>query len=104
MLVEKRDMHRCHGSRVIYYGRAKESYLFLRELAGIFNDNFGAGRSGSTANPFDGSDDIHAFDNLSKDNVLPIEPRRLRGTQEELTSVGSRSSCGSERAIGCVCE
>jgi hypothetical protein len=72
------------------------SWIFLEslELTAIFNDNFSTGRSGTTANPFDSSDDFHAVHDRSKDHVLSIKPRGFGGTQKELASIGTRSSVG----------
>ena len=49
------------------------------------------------SNDFNGLDDVHALDDLSKDAVLSIEPGGVGSTEKELTSVGVGSSCKNEK-------
>ena len=44
------------------------------------------------ADSLDGLDNVHTLDNLAKDNVLAVEPRRLGGAQEKLRAVRVRAS------------
>ena len=60
------------------------------ELAGSGNHDLGTGGTGLGSDTFDGLDNVHAFDNLSENNVLSVKPGGLGGTEEELTSVGIR--------------
>ena len=67
------------------------------ELAGSGNHDLGTGGTGLGSDTFDGLDNVHAFDNLSENNVLSVKPGGLGGTEEELTSVGVGSGCKSKQ-------
>lgn len=58
------------------------------ELSRGGNHDLGAGGTRLGSDTFDGLDNVHAFDNLSKDAMLSIEPGGVSSTEEELTSVG----------------
>lgn len=66
--------------------------LFGRNLSTRIDDDLFRSSAASGAEGFDLSDDVHAFNNLSEDNVVTIEPRRLNSADEELGSVGVGSS------------
>jgi len=55
-------------------------------------------RSGGVLN---GRNDVHAFQNLAKDNVLPIQPGGLDSGDEELRSIGILTSVGHRQKTGC---
>jgi len=58
------------------------------------------GLAGLGAELLDLLDDIHALGDLSKDNVLPIQPLRLGGAEEELAPVGVGASVGHGKDPG----
>jgi hypothetical protein len=54
----------------------------------------GTARTRARSNTFNGADNVHAFSDLTKHNVLAIEPRGLGRAQEELASVGIGTGVG----------
>ena len=82
-----------------YHSLTKPEKWFCRfatstvlDLTRARNDDPGTSGSRLGADGFDYFDDIHAFNNRTKDNMLTIEPSSIRSTQEELTAIGSRAS------------
>jgi len=66
----------------------------LRDLATIGNHNRPGSGTRLGADSLDGLDDIHATGDRAEHDVLAIEPVGLDGAQEELGSVGARTSVG----------
>ena len=60
---------------------------FCLELTAGLNHDLGAGGAAATSHAFNGTDNVHALNNGSKDRVLSIEPRGFGGTQEKLRAV-----------------
>lgn len=60
------------------------SMILSLELTAIFDNNLSASCTRSGSNGFNSADNIHAFNNRSKHNVLAIQPACLSGTKEEL--------------------
>jgi len=82
-----------------YHSLTKPEKWFCRfaastvlDLTRARNDDPGTSGSRLGADGFDYFDDIHAFNNRTKDNMLTIEPSSIRSAQEELTAIGSRAS------------
>ncbi len=72
------------------------------QLARSLDDDLGAGLASLRAVGLDALDNIHALNNLAKDNVLAIEPGGLHGGQEELgaVGVGARVGHGEDTCTG----
>ena len=63
-------------------------------LATVGDDNLLGGLAGLGAKALDLLDDIHPFDDLAEHDVLSVQPLGLGRAQEELRTVGVRSSIG----------
>ncbi len=61
-------------------------YRFL-QLAAISNDNLLRGLSALGTNSLNSLDDVHAFNDLSENNVLSVQPRARDSANEELRSI-----------------
>mmetsp|Transcript_23988 Transcript_23988/g.59555 ORF Transcript_23988/g.59555 Transcript_23988/m.59555 type:complete len:284 (+) Transcript_23988:144-995(+) len=69
------------------------------ELARVDDLHLLGGLAALAAHRLHRLDDIQALDDLAKDDVLAVEPRRLDGADEELAAVGARARVGHrERA------
>src|SRR5580700_3825990 len=64
------------------------------QLPAVGDHDLGTRLAASGAEAFNFLDDVHALDDLAKDDVTAIEPWRFHGAQEELRAVGARASVG----------
>ena len=78
---------------IFFFGTDKAFCLFL-ELATIGDVNLGLRSSGLSTKCLDLIQDFLAFDQLTKDSVVTIQPRGLVEANEELGSVGVGTSVG----------
>jgi len=69
-------------------------------LTGVSDGDFLGAFSGLGSIGLDLLDDIHAFDNLSKDNVFTVQPGSFGSTDEELAAIGVGSSVGHAENSG----
>jgi hypothetical protein len=63
-------------------------------LSAVSDHNLGTGRSRWRPDTLNCLDNIHTTDDRTEDYVLPVKPRSLCSTQEELASVGVGASVG----------
>jgi hypothetical protein len=63
----------------------------------ILDENAGLGLARLGSLGLDSLDNIHAINNLSEDDVLAIQPGGGNGGNEELGSIGARTSVGHRK-------
>jgi len=79
--------------------------LVRLELSAVLDDDWFACCSVSRSDLLNRGYDVVSVDNGTEDDVFTVEPRRLRGAQEELTSVGVRTGIGhTQYSRSDVCE
>jgi len=64
------------------------------ELSAVGDNNLLSGGSALAANLFDGSDNVHTFGDLTKNDVFTVQPRSNSGGQKKLTTIGVWSTVG----------
>merc|ERR1719229_1003556 len=69
--------------------------IFLNlELSAVGNDDLLSGGTGLTADFFNGSNYIHTFGDLAKNDVFTVQPRSNSGGDKKLATVGVWSAVG----------
>jgi len=64
------------------------------ELSAVGNDDLLSGGSGLASNFFNGSNYIHTFGDLAKNDVFTVQPRSNSGGDKKLATVGVWSAVG----------
>lgn len=70
------------------------------KLTTVIDEDLGSRGTTAGSNLFNGLDNIHPLNNRAKHHMLPIQPGRFGGAEEELRSVGVGTSVGHTKNTG----
>jgi len=86
------SLHSNIGARVYRSGPVRSSpFRSVLKRSAVLDDDWFACCSVGRSDLLDRRNDVVSVDNGAEDDVFAVEPRRLRGAQEELTAVRVRS-------------